>query len=415
MIAQKNVTHLFYTSAALATGALPDSTNTLGIRRIGESLCDASALVAGDQFQVIGYRSDGTIAESPIYNWDNLISKYIVNYSALASQVSDIGYNGTDGDIVATNSGNYLITVGFRDLLKQVGGKRLYKFAEFTAPTTAIKAQVAIGLADSLLKNMSKDAFQRILPKVICSSTPNALYGTKTGQEVTIVKGSQYVTFETDLTYLAAGSLTIVAGDYLRIGTAAGIAGTPVVTSDVYRVIEVINATSVKVDRPVATASGTYNDVAAYEIEVIPKATAEAAAVKWGVRLTGNDSAAPFEPGMYGDNLIMFSVGVSTDFSTTEVRLTTTPKIGQGTYHQLAQLDWELQANGREKYRIAEHLVTGSANISSSDTLTHVRTFNFKDNSTDALGSVAESYMTLMIATDTTADSDLDTVFTQTS
>jgi hypothetical protein len=415
MIAQKNITHLFYTTTALATTELPTATAVLGIKRIGESLCDASALVAGDQFQVLGYKSDGTIARSPIYNWDNLISKNIVNMDSLASQVSDIGYNGTDGDIVAVNSGTYLLTIGFRDLLKQVGGKRLYKYAEYTSSTSAIKADIAFGLIDSLVLNMSKDAFPRILPKVICSSSPNALYGTKTGQEVTIVKGSKYITFETDLTYLAAGTLTIVAGDYLRIGTAAGVAGTPVVTSDVYRVEEVISATVVRVDRPVAVASGTYNDVAAYEIEVIPAATAEAAAVKWGVRLTGNDANAPFEPGMFGPNLITFSVGVSTDFGTTDVRLTTTPSQGQGTYQQLAQLDWELQANGREKYRIAEHLVSSTENITSGDTITHVRVFNFKDTSTDALGNVAESYMTLMIGSDTTGDADMDTVFTQTS
>lgn len=414
MIAQKNITHLFYTTTALATTALPTASAVLGVKRIGESLCDASALVAGDQFQVLGYKSDGSIAMSPIYNWDNLISKNIVNLASLSSQVSDIGYNGTDGDIVATNSGNYLLTIGFRDLLKQVGGKRLYKYAEYQAATTAVKADIAIGIVDSLVTNMSKDAFPRILPKVICSSTPNALNGTKTGQEVTIVKGSKYITFETDLAY-AAAALTVLAGDYLRIGTAAGIAGTPVVTSDVYRVEELVSATVVRVDRPVAVASGTYNDVDAYEIEVIPAATAEAAAVKWGVRLTGNDANAPFEVGMFGPNLITFSVGVSTDFSTTDVRLTTTPSQGQGTYNQLAQLDWELQANGREKYRIAEHLVTSTANVTSGDTITHVRVFSFKDNSTDVLGNVAESYMTLMIGSDTTGDSDMDTVFTQTS
>jgi hypothetical protein len=168
MIAQKNVTHFFYTTTALATTELPTASAVLGIKRIGESLCDASALVAGDQFQVLGYKSDGSIAMSPIYNWDNLISSNIVNMSALASQVSDIGYNGTDGDIVATNSGNYLVTIGFRDLLKQVGGKRLYKYAEYQAGTTAVKADIAIGIVDSLVTNMSKDAFPRILPKVIC-------------------------------------------------------------------------------------------------------------------------------------------------------------------------------------------------------------------------------------------------------
>lgn len=415
MIAQKNVTNLFITNTDAATTALPVAAGEFGVRRIGELLCDASALVAGDQFQVVVMDQKGKIVESPIYSWSNLISKNIVNVAAAASQVSTLGYNATDGDIVATNSGNYLVTIGLRDTLKMTGNKRLYKYAEYTAGATAHNHDIAIGLADSLSVNMAKDAFKRVVPKVVCSSAPNALYGTKTGQEVTVVKGSKYITFETDLTYLAAGTETVVVGDYLRIGTAAGVTGTPVVGSDVYRVVELVSATIVRVDRPVAVASGVYNDVAAYEIEIIPKATAEGAAIKWGVILTGNDTDAPFEVGMFGDNLITFSVGVSSDFGSTEVRLSTTPSIGIGTYKGVAQLDWELQGNGREKYRVAEHLVSFTPNITSAWTLTHVRTFNFKDNSTTTLAGEANSYLTLMIANTTESDANLDTIFTQTA
>ena len=411
MIAQKNVTNFFYTTKAMATGALPTSTYEIGVRRIGESLCDNDVLVAGDQFQVIGYNVNGAIVESPMYTWSNLINKNKVASSPLVPQVSHIGYNGSDGDIVATNSGNYLVTLGLRDTLKMVGGKRLYKFAEYTAGTTAKNYNIAIALAGSLAANLSKDAFARVVAKAICSSAYVAGNGTKTNQESTVVKGSRYVTFEADLGYAAVGAL-IVVGDYLRIGTAAGIAGTPALGSSVYRVVEVTSSTVVKLDRPVTEASGTYEDLTTgTQLEIIPKATAEAAGIKWGLALTGNDANAPFVPGMFGPNSIQFSVGVSTDFSTSEVRLTTTPFPGIGTYKQLAQIDWELQKNTSEPYRIAEHLVPSAANVSSSDTMTYVYTLNFKDNSTQAIGGVVDSYMTLMIASDTEADANLATVF----
>jgi hypothetical protein len=409
MIAQKNVSHLFYTTAALATGALPTSAYQIGVRRIGESLCDASALVAGDQFQVLMMDANGKIKESPMYTWSNLIYKNITSLSALTSQVSSIGYNGTDGDIVATNLGNYLVTIGFRDLLKQVGGKRLYKFAEYQAGATAHNHDIAIALAGSLDTNMRKDAFKRIVPKAICSYAQ--VNGDCFDDDVYVVKGSKFLTFKTDADY--STNETVVVGDYIRLG-AAGVA--PTVSSPVYRVVATTLAhdstDTIELDRPVTNATGTYVE-GTFDATVIRKANAEAATTAWGLVLTGNDSDAPFTPGMFGPNLIMFTVGVSPDFSTTEVRLTTKPFIGEATYKQIAQLDWELQANNKEPYRIAEWLVPTAANILSSDTIDHLRTFTFKDNSTDVLGNVAESYMTLMIASDSTANGDLDTVFTQ--
>ena len=78
-------------------------------------------------------------------------------------------------------------------------------------------------------------------------------------------------------------------------------------------------------------------------------------------------------------------------------------------------LDWELQANGREKYRVAEYIVPTLNNIKVGDTIDHVRTFIFKNTDTDAMGTVAESYMTLVISSDSTANATLDTVFAQTS
>lgn len=409
MIAQKNVTHLFHASEALTT-ALPvaGTAYVIGIRNKGEILCHTDVLAAGDEFQVIGTDGNGKIKESPMYAWSNLVSKNLTSLSALVSQVTSIGYNGSDGDIVATNSGNYLVTIGFRDLLKQVGGKRLYKFAEYQAGTTAYNYNVAIALAGSLDTNMSRDAFKRIVPKAICSWAVTA--GDIFDADATVVQGSRYVTVATDIEY--STNEEPVVGDYLRLSS-AGVAAATTLTSPVYRIVEITSDTVVKLDRPVTNISGVYTNGGA-AAEIIRKANAEASTTKWGLVLTGNDSDAPFVPGMFGPNLIMFTAGVSPDFGTTEVRLTATPFIGEATRKQLEQMDWELQGNGREKYRIAEHLVTSVANIKAGDTIDHVRTFIFKDTSTDTIGGgVAESYMTLVITSDSTANATLDTMFAQ--
>jgi hypothetical protein len=290
-------------------------------------------------------------------------------------------------------------------MLKQIGGKRLYKFAEYQAGTTAKNYDIAIALAGSLATNMSKDAFVRVIAAAISSSAVVTAY--KMDNSATVVQGSKYITMGTNSQYNTGTELAV--GDYIRLNVAGSA---PTVASPVYRVVELTSTTVFKVDRPVTNASGTYAN-ATSDTSVIPKATAEGATIKWGISLTGNDAAAPFVPGMFGPNNIQFSVGVSSDFSTTNVRLTTTPFIGIATYKLLAQIDWELQRNNTEAYRIAEHLVTLAANVSSTDTITNVYVLNFKNNNTvSVLGGASDSYVTLMIACDTTSDSDLATVFT---
>jgi hypothetical protein len=409
MIAQKNLTSLFITDTDAATTALPVVAGEFGVRRIGELLCNADALAAGDQFQFIVMDQKGKIVESPVYAWSNLLTKSIVNMAALASQVSTIGFNGTDGDIVATNSGVYLVTIGLKDMLKMTGNKRLYKYGEYTAGVTAHNHDIAIGLVDSLVSNFKKDAFQRVIPKVLASITEVA--SNKFVNDITVIKGSQYATSATTNHHYTS-TTDLAVGDYVRFG--ASITTAPIAsTADVYRVVELTSSSVFKVDRPITVDSGIYAQGSA-ATEVIPQALGEAASVKWGITLTGNDDAAPFEVGKFGNNLIHFSVGVSVDFATTEVRILTRPFIGQGTNKGVAQLDWELQANGREKYRIAEYPVVFTPNIATtSNTLTHVRTFTFKDNSTDTIGGTAESLLTLMIANTTTSDTNLNTIFTQ--
>jgi hypothetical protein len=406
MNAQKNVTYLFpVADVAVLNGANPTVARTLGIRRRGELLCDNTALVAGDWFQFLYMDASTHLVTSPMLAWSNLISNTIQAPSALASQVSTIGYNGTDGDIVATNSGNYLVTIGFRDSLKMIGNKRLFKYGEYQALATAHNHDIAIGLADNLEKNLSKDAFKRVVVEVLCSAAYDADHHYDS--TVTVVNGQQTIAV-TNLLYHTGSTLAV--GDYLRFNAVVGTPP-PAITDSVYRVTAITGTTVVTLDRPLTCQTGAYHE-AGPDLQVIAKADAEAAGVKWGIRLTGNDTDAPFELGKFGNNLIFFSVGASSDFSTTEVRLGTTPKIGYGTYKALAQLDWELQANRKEAYRIAEYPLSFTSNALSTETISNVRVLRFKDNSTEAIGSSVDSFIEIIITYLAGNDAAMVTLFT---
>jgi hypothetical protein len=406
MIAQNNVTHLFILSDAhFVTTAAPTVVRTAGVLRAGEAACDYSALVAGDRFKVLYYNAASKLVISPLFATNDIISPISkVAPTTAVSQVSTVGYNGTDGDIVETNYGKYLVAVGLRDTLKLIGGKRLYKFGDYTASATCHKYDVAIGLADSLYANLNQDAFLRVVPKAICSSAYAA--GNTFTHDATVVQYSQYVTVATNSQY--ATSTELAVGDYVRLGAAT----TPTVNDPVYRVLELTSGTIFKVDRPVTNASGSYTHSGTVMTEVIPKATAEASTVKWGLKLTGNDDAQPFEVGKYGNNVILFSLGASVDFGTTEIRLATSPVWGRGNYHDVAQLDWELQGNRREAYRIAEYPVSFTSNAVSTDTYTYIYTIKFREKSTDSIEGPVQSLVTLMfVAKGTNAVSDIDAMF----
>jgi len=110
MITQNNVTHIYVGSnTALVTTQAPTVARTLGIKRLGEQLCDASALVAGDGFQVLYLDKASKLQVSPVLYWNDLVSKRKLAASSDAAQVVAVGYNGTTGAIETNNGGEYLI------------------------------------------------------------------------------------------------------------------------------------------------------------------------------------------------------------------------------------------------------------------------------------------------------------------
>lgn len=391
MIAQNNVTHIYVGSnTALVTTQAPSTARTMGIKRLGEQLCDATALGTGDGFQVLYADKAGKLQISPVFYWNDLVSKRKLAASSDAAQVVAIGYNGTTGSIEVNNGGEYLVTIGYKDGTKMFN-KRQYKYGQYTADASATQYEIVNGLQTSLLATLNKDPFKMFkVEKINSGAQLNAMASATAA----VTNGSKIVTLSED------ESLTCSDGDFIRFGTSG--AG----TAPVYKVVDITaNGLTITLDQPY---QGTTNATFAHtSIETLTEGN-------WGLLITAMDSNKPFELGKWEFNPLRFDVGLSVDFGATPTTVVTSPAKGVGTYKEIATIEWELVGNRREAYRIAEYPVDINSSLGATSGETYTTyVLQFKDRSTQVIGGTAESHITLMIASaGTNLGNNLDTVFT---
>ena len=391
MIAQNNVTHIYVGSnTALVTTQAPSTARTMGIKRLGEQLCDATALGTGDGFQVLYADKAGKLQISPVFYWNDLVSKRKLAASSDAAQVVAIGYKGTTGSIEVNNGGEYLVTIGYKDGTKMFN-KRQYKYGQYTADASATQYEIVNGLQTSLLATLNKDPFKMFkVEKINSGAQLNAMASATAA----VTNGSKIVTLSED------ESLTCSDGDFIRFGTSG--AG----TAPVYKVVDITaNGLTITLDQPY---QGTTNATFAHtSIETLTEGN-------WGLLITAMDSNKPFELGKWEFNPLRFDVGLSVDFGATPTTVVTSPAKGVGTYKEIATIEWELVGNRREAYRIAEYPVDINSSLGATSGETYTTyVLQFKDRSTQVIGGTAESHITLMIASaGTNLGNNLDTVFT---
>lgn len=398
MIAQNNVTHLYVCdNVAPVTTAAPTVARTMGMKKAGETLCSIEAISTAnsDGFQILYMDNASKLQVSPVFYWNDLVSKRKVAATSDAAQVVAVGYNGTTGSIEVNNGGNYLLTIGYKEGTKQFN-KRLYRYGQYTADATATQYEILNGVQDSLLKSMAKDPYVMFkVEKINAGALANAL-GTST---VSVVNGSKNIVCSEDMTSL------IVVGTLLRFGTTG--AG----TAPVYKVTSVgtgIGAARIyTLDQPYQGVTNATFAAASFE---------SVTEGNYGLLITAMDSNRPFEVGKWAFNPLRFDVGLSTDFGSTITTINTYPAKGNGTYKDIATIEWELIGNRREAYRIAEYplnSINTSLAANSAETYT-TYTLQFREDSTNTIGGTADSLMTLMIAADQTDDTlttQLDTIF----
>jgi len=394
MIAQNNVTHIFVGSdTALSTVKAPTVARTLGVKRTGEILCDATALVAGDGFQVLYLDAASKLQVSPVLYFNDIVSKKKVAATSDAAEVVAVGYNGTSGAIEVNNLGEYLLTIGYKSPIKMLGNKRIYRYGQFTADATATQYEIANGIQNSLLKGLAKDSYKMFkVEKINDGAQANAIAAAT----VSVTNGSNTIVTSDDET------LVILTGTLLRFGT-SGAGSAPV-----YKVTGNDGGAGAArvyfLDQPYQGATNATFGAATFETVTEGN---------YGLLITSLDSSKPFELGKWAFDPIKFDVGLSTDFGSTPVTINTLPAKGMGTYKEIATIEWELVGNRREAFRIAEYPlnINGSLGATVGETYT-VYTINFKDSSTKVIGGSADSFITLMIAAaGANLTGNLDTVF----
>ena len=390
MIAQNNVTHMYVgVNTGAVTTAAPTVVRTMGMKKIGEQLCSVEAIAAGDGFQILYVDKAGKLQTSPVLFWNDLVKKYKVAATSDTAQSVAIGYNGTSGSIEVNNGGEYLVTLGFKEGIKQFN-KRLFKYGQYTSDANATQYEIVDGIQTTLLASIRKDPYTMFkVEKINSGAQLNAMASATAA----VTNGSTVVTLSED------ESVTCPAGSFIRFGTSG--AG----TAPVYKVESIsVDGLTIVLDQPYQGATAAA--FAHTSIETLTEGN-------WGLLITAMDSNKPFEVGKWAFNPIRFDVGLSVDFGATPVTVLTLPVRGAGTYKDIAEKEWELIGNRREAFRIAEYPldINSALGATSGETYT-TYTLQFKEGSTQTIGGTAESFITLMVCSaGATLTGNLDTIF----
>lgn len=146
--------------------------------------------------------------------------------------------------------------------------------------------------------------------------------------------------------YEYATNTSLVEGDFIRLGATTTTA--TALGSNVYKVIAV-SGNKVTLDRAIIEATGTYASGSGY-IEVIPLATAQNSATKWGIKVAGQ-ARTNFEAGLFRNMVYDFDLLQGANFE--DVLVTETHSVkGKNTNNSVAECQWFAQGNRGYGFRV---------------------------------------------------------------
>ena len=249
-------------------------------------------------------------------------------YSAAVQQITRIGYNGTTGSLPIANETSYWIKIRKNDNDAANRSQPASLFSQFKTDATGTQEELAFGLVEVGVKNMSTQAqgtngYLRF--EALCDEA-GATDGTAT--TITVEYGSKAGT-------LNAGATTFVVGDVLRIGGGA-------TTDPVYK-IATLSTTAISFDIAYQGASG-----AGVTIEYIT--AAQATAAEFGVQLRG--VADDFNVNSFRN---YYSNRFTGTFSDTSVltTLSSASRNGSGTWQEAAMAEYMSMGNQGENSMLA--------------------------------------------------------------
>jgi hypothetical protein len=385
MLSQNNISHVFVgTNAALGLGTAAALTaGQIGVFVNGSLTGSNVVLPAGSKFQVL-INSGGRLINSPFIDTNNIVGRNRMNYTAPANKRVYVGYNGTDGAIGVANNTVYTMHMNMQDGSKTWGEHPYFKMlAAYRSDATATQTEIADALVVNAVKNFEREVAVRAdhIEVGRINSAP-VVAGNRFSNNATVVRGTNTISLLVNTQYGAAQQLLV--NDYVRLGTIG--AGTAL-TSGVYKVLA-INALVVTLDRPVNEPSGVYA-TATNDAEVIPAANI----LNWGLSFTAKD--LPFEPGMKKYAKLLFDVQLGTSFPTTPVRTAVTPAKGEGTYAEVAEVEWLLNGNRGETYRVADFPVNSTLAAVPASTYDTI-VVHYRNNNSIQIDRDVNSYGTLI-------------------
>lgn len=285
---------------------------------------------AGDVFGIYLGKTVGTL-RSPFFSKADVTKVTRKAYAAPTEQLDYIGSNGTSGSIDAKNNTVYRATIELDNGRPETTKGGVYvKDMVYESDASGAQSEIALGLAASGAKNMSREPEQSIRFRAICDDAGAALSAT-TGT-ITATNGSKIILAATDID----GEMSV--GDFWREGTA--------VTDDVYRIVSFdTTAQTATLDRPY---EGTTQVWGATSTEYITAALG--AAGNWGVSLTG--LTLDFTVGKINDKQASWKLSLDSDsFGATNLVNSASADPGTGTYRQVAELEYFANGNNGEAFR----------------------------------------------------------------
>ena len=256
-------------------------------------------------------------------------------YAAKVEQVSYIGFNGTSGALDATNDNTFQVRFVFDSLLVSNYNKDYFKHLNWkSAISGTTQEKVAKGLVLNGIANFEREP-DDIMRIEQVSSGANSVIGTGV-DNVTFTKGSKTVTASGDFSD-STGGIAVVAGSYLRIGTA--------LTSPVYKVASVESTTSLTLDTPFQGETTTLADTA-----IVAVTGANVTAGDMGLKFTGISKAAAI--GRFLPSVTRFEISLASDsWVDTAVTYAVGPNLGNNTAELIAADEFYSQGNQGDHLR----------------------------------------------------------------
>ena len=357
----------------------------------------ATSVLTDDLVKLYGIkvlqRSGTKLLSSDFIKQDNILKYKGQVDVAAAEQVTYIGYNGTTGSIEAANSKLYVVRINLKEQDYTGFGQQIILNAPYKSDASATQLEVATGVALAMANTVNRQTVKPYQVELIADVAYAATAAF--ANTCTIVKGEKTVTCGTNTDYNTNVDLAI--GDYVRFSAAPATTGC-LVSDGIYKVMTLPSTTTFTVDRPIEEESGAFTSGKAGATVLT---AAKMAAANLGVKLTG--IARTFTLGKFSYSKVSFEVGLdsSSSFGDTLVTYTTAMTLGQGTYYEIAQLEWDLLGNIQDEYRGDFMHTAFKADATSGKAYDKLNLVYYEDHPTSGIGATPRRPKQLVIALET--------------